>query len=116
MRDQMVRLKARGLREPEIGNLRQHLAFARDAIRHDHVKGGDAVGGHEEQVIAQVENLAYLAALEFLNAGQVQVKQCLVRHKGNMEAMSSGAKQKICQKSCRQRASVLDCASPLALS
>src|ERR1035441_601259 len=51
----------------EIGDLRQHLAFARDGIGHDAVKSRDPVRRDEEQRIAQVKDLPHFAALEIGN-------------------------------------------------
>ena len=71
--EQVVRLERFGLREPEIGNLREHLALARDAVGHDDVEGRDAVGGDEQQAVAEVEDFAHLAALEFFDARQFEL-------------------------------------------
>ena len=66
--EQMVRLERFGLREPEIRNLREHLAFARNAVGHDDVESREAVGGDEQQAVAEVEDFAHLAALELFDA------------------------------------------------
>ena len=76
--EQMVRLERFGLREPEIGNLREHLALARDAVGHDHVERREAVGGDEQQAVAEVEDFAHLAALEFFDAGQFELQDRFV--------------------------------------
>src|SRR5208283_1838225 len=73
-RQQMVRLERFGLREPEIGNLREHFALARDAVGHDDVERGDAVARDEEQPVAEVKNFAHLAALELFYAGQFELQ------------------------------------------
>ena len=70
----MVRLERRRLREPEIGNLREHLALARNAVGHDDVEGREAVAGDEQQPVAEVEDFAHLAALEFFDAGQFELR------------------------------------------
>src|SRR5439155_24137450 len=46
----------------------------------DAIERGDAVRGDHEQIIAEVEYVADLAAFEFFKAGQVQVEQRLGRH------------------------------------
>ena len=79
-REQVVRLERFRLREPEIRNLREHLAFARNAVGHDHVEGRDAVGRDEEQTVAEIKDFADLAAFELLDAGQVQCQQRFGRH------------------------------------
>ncbi len=75
---QVVGNGGRGAVEPEIGNLRQHLALARDAVGHDAIKGGNAVGGDEQEVFAQIEDFADFAGFEFIESGQVQLQQRLV--------------------------------------
>ena len=57
----MIRHPGFGLVEPEMGNLREHLALARDAVGHDAVEGRNAVSGDEEQRVAEVEDLPDLA-------------------------------------------------------
>ena len=66
-----------------MGNLRQHFAFARNAVGHDDVEGGDAVGGDEQQTVAEIENLADLAAFHFLDSGQIKLENRFVWHGGN---------------------------------
>jgi hypothetical protein len=46
-----------------------------NAIGHDHVESGNAVGRDKEQPVAEVEDFADLAALELLDAGQIELKQ-----------------------------------------
>ena len=59
----MVGLKRSELFEPKIGELREDLALARDAVGHDAVEGGDAVGGYEKQPVGvQAVHIADLAA------------------------------------------------------
>ncbi len=95
MGNEVVRLKRLRLAEPEIGNLGQHLALARNAIGHDHVKGRNPVRRHEQQTVAEVKNLAHLAALELAKTGQVEFEQRSVRHGGNMKPDATGAKPKV---------------------
>ena len=47
MREQVVGLEGFGLRKPKVRNLRQHLAFARNAVGHDDVESRDSIGGNE---------------------------------------------------------------------
>ena len=91
----MVRLKRRHAVEPEIRNLRQHLALARDAVGHDAVEGGDAVAGHEKQPVAQVEDFADLAAFDFADARQFQLQQRFVCHAGKIIGVDESSKSKV---------------------
>src|SRR5690348_12133353 len=55
------------LREPEDGQLGQHLAAIGDAGRQDVVEGGEPVGGdHQKLVVGQLVRVAHLAAREKL--------------------------------------------------
>jgi len=58
----MVRHERCETLEPEKGNLREHFAFARNAVGHDDVEGGDAVAGDEQQGVAEVKQVADFAA------------------------------------------------------
>ena len=91
----MIRLKGGGLGEPEIGNLREHLALARNPVGHDAIEGGDAVGGDKQQAVAQIKNFADLAAFQFADAGQFKRQKWFVQHKQNMEFKVSGLKFKV---------------------
>ena len=77
---EMVGLETSGLREPEIGNLREDLAFARDAVGHDAIERRDAVGGDEEEAVAEVKDFADFAAFDFADAGQVELQERFVQH------------------------------------
>ena len=68
----MVRHEAGEFLEPEMRNLREHLAFAWDAVGHDDVESRDAVARHHEVAIAEVEEFADFAAPDFLDAGQLK--------------------------------------------
>ena len=52
------------LREPPQTDLREHDALAGDAVGQDHIEGRQAVGGGDQQRIAQVEDFAHLAGGE----------------------------------------------------
>ena len=69
----MIGNQSRSFVKPEIRNLRQHLAFSWNAVGHNTVKCRDAVGGDKEQLPAQIENLADLAALDFLDSRQFEL-------------------------------------------
>ena len=59
-------------------NLREHFAFARDAVGHDDVEGGDAVAGDEQKTVAEVEDFADFAAADFFDAGQIELQDGFV--------------------------------------
>ena len=67
--DEMIRNDILEEVEPEQRDLR-HPALVRDASRQHIIEGGDAVGGHEQQVVAiKVINVAHLAAGVQLHSG-----------------------------------------------
>ena len=74
----MIGLERLRLAEPKIRNLGQYLTLARNAHGHDDIECGDAIRRDEQQTIAQVKDVAHLAALEFPNAGQIQTEHSLV--------------------------------------
>ena len=47
--------------EPELGELGEHLALVGDLVFQNVVEGRDAVGGHEQQPVAQIVQIAHLA-------------------------------------------------------
>ena len=51
--------------EPEMRDLREHFAFARNAVGHDDVEGGDAVAGDEQKTVAEVKEFADVAGADF---------------------------------------------------
>ena len=53
---------------PEGGHLRENLALARDAGGQDAVESGNAIRRHDEQGVAEVENLADFSAPELRDA------------------------------------------------
>src|ERR1700741_5130797 len=91
----MIRLKGSGLGEPEVGNLREHLALARDTVGHDAIEGRDAVGGDKQEAVAQIKNFADLAAFQFADARQFKRQKWFVQHEQNMEVKVSGLKFKV---------------------
>jgi hypothetical protein len=91
----MVRLKGFGLREPEVRDLGQDFAFARDAVGHDDVESGDSIGSDEEEAIAEIENFADLTALQFFDPRQFELKYSFIWHGGNMRTGRDRAKTKV---------------------
>src|ERR1017187_3202012 len=79
--EQMIRHERRKFLKPEMGNLREHLALARNAVGHDDVEGGDAVAGDEQEAVAEVEDFADLAGANFFDAGQVELENRCVVHR-----------------------------------
>jgi hypothetical protein len=89
---QVVRHQVCGLVEPEIADLAQHLALARDRIGQDHVEGAEAVGRDDQELrrgacAGQFEDIAHLATVAQRQAGQIGLKQ--VRSQGIRHARSS---------------------------
>ncbi len=66
----MVDDEALRLRKPPQAHLREQDALARNAVGQDHVEGGKAVSGGEQERVAEIEKLADLAGA---NAGVGQV-------------------------------------------
>ena len=56
------------LAEPVCGDLRQDIAFVGDALAHDDVEGGDAVGRDDQQSFTQIIDVTDLAT-----GGQFQI-------------------------------------------
>ena len=57
--------------EPEKRKLREDAAFVRDAGGHDHVEGGEPVGGDHQQLVAEIVNIADFSARGGLDAGEM---------------------------------------------
>ena len=68
----MIGLERRGLREPEIGNLFEDFALARNAVGHDAIKGRNPVRGDKEQAVAEIKYFPDLAAFQFAEAGEIE--------------------------------------------
>ena len=60
--DEVVGDDVTRLLEPESGELSENKPLIGDAGGQDDVEGGDAVGGDDEQLVAQVVDVAHLAA------------------------------------------------------
>src|SRR6266850_3645987 len=91
----MVRLKRFGLGKPEVRDLRQDFAFARDSVRHDDFESRDAIRSDKKESVAEIKNFANLAALQFLNSGQFELEHCVISHRGNMRTGENRAKRKV---------------------
>ncbi len=74
----MVRHERGKFLEPEMGNLREHFAFVRNAVGHDDVEGGDAVAGDEQEAVAEVKDFADFAGADFFDAGQIELQNWFV--------------------------------------
>ena len=59
--------------EPENGKLREDFALIGNPRGQNVVERGDAVGGHDQQVLAQIVNIADLAARDALDAMEFRV-------------------------------------------
>ncbi len=77
----MVRHERGKFLEPEVRDLREHFALARNAVGHDDVEGGNAVAGDEQEAVAEVEDFADLAGADFFDAGQVELENRGVVHR-----------------------------------
>ena len=76
--EQMVRHERGKFLKPEMRNLREHLALARNAVGHDDVEGGNAVAGDEQEAVAEVEDFADFAGADFFDAGQIELQNWFV--------------------------------------
>ena len=61
-RDDMVRDQIADVIEPERGQLRENFALVGTSGSEDVIEGGDAIGGDDEQVRAEIVDVANLAA------------------------------------------------------
>ena len=74
----MIRHEVAQAVEPEARQAGEHLAFVRDAVRHDDIEGRDAIGRDEkEQIVREAIGVAHFAAPEEREAGQVGGEQRL---------------------------------------
>ncbi len=58
--------------EPEGGQAGEDVALARDGIGEDAVKGGNAVGSDQEEVVADLKDFADFAGGDFSDSREVQ--------------------------------------------
>ena len=73
---QMVGDQVRRPFKPEIGNLAEHLAFARNRIGQHHVESRKPVSGyHQQPVLIESKDIADFAAMEQGQAGQIRGMQ-----------------------------------------
>jgi hypothetical protein len=59
--------------KPEQGKLGQNRALVGDGIIHDHVKGGDSIRGHHQQMVAHLVEVTDLAAMQQLEIGKIRL-------------------------------------------
>ena len=72
--DQMVRDEIANQAEPERRELREHLALVRDARAEDVVEGGDAIGRDDQQLVAEIVDVAHLAASGKCESGKLRLE------------------------------------------
>ena len=61
--------------EPEDRELGQHLSFAGNAVRQDHIEGGNSIGSNNQKLLADSVDIANLAPGHPFAAGEVGGKQ-----------------------------------------
>ena len=76
--EQMVRHERGEFLKPEMRNLREHLALARNAVGHDDVEGGNAVAGDEAESGRRGRRLRGPCRTEFFDAGQIELQNRFV--------------------------------------
>ena len=74
-RDQVMRDEIAHAAEPEAGELREHAPLVRDARPQHVVEGGDPVGGDDEQLIADLVDVAHFAAAVERQAFEIGVEE-----------------------------------------
>jgi len=83
---QVVGHQVRGLGEPEVGDLAEHLALARDRVGQDHIERRQAIGGDHQEVVPRwgtgrqslardIEHITHLAAMAQGQAGEIGLQQ-----------------------------------------
>ena len=72
--DEVVRNKVENV-IPEYRHLREDLAFSRDCCWQDAVEGRNAVGGDNEEAVAEIENLTDFSTAKFFDAGKITFKK-----------------------------------------
>jgi hypothetical protein len=76
----VVLYKGRQMLEPEKRQLGENLAFIRDRVIHDHVKGGHAVACDNEEFILHFVDIPYFTPLDQLQVGELGFQEDLIRH------------------------------------
>ena len=61
--------------KPEAGKLGQHPALVRYAFAHHDIKGGQAVGGDDQQFVAEFINVPDFSSRKELDTGQIRFQQ-----------------------------------------
>src|SRR5471032_336181 len=79
----MIRHERGKFLEPEMRDLCEYFALARNAVGHDYVEGGDAVAGDEQEAVAEVEDFADFAGADFFDAGEVELQNWFVHGSEN---------------------------------
>ena len=82
----MIRDDVARLVEPEGGQLCEHLAFVGDAGAEDVVERRDAIGGDEQQLVADLVDVAHLA----LPMRRAAVEPCFEDRSRNRQEESFG--------------------------
>src|SRR3954470_1661467 len=75
--------------KPEGGDLIQDGALLRDRVRQNDVEGRKAIGGNEEERVAEIEDFTDFSGAEFWNAGKVEVAQ-----RAHLEIRKAGKQEK----------------------
>ena len=71
--DEVVGADEGGVVEPELRELGQDLPLVRDERGQDEVEGRDPVRGDDEQLVAEIEDVADLALLEKRETGELDI-------------------------------------------
>src|SRR5688500_16326446 len=97
----MVRNDLRDLVKPEMGELREHFTFARNAVGHHAIERGDTIARDKKEGVAQVKNFADLAAFELLDARQFESQDSVVGNLVRHRPRSMGRARKFASASAR---------------
>ncbi len=57
--------------EPEPGKGGKNFSLLRDRLIHHHIEGGNAVGGHHQQIFTQIVKVADFAPVQQVEGGEV---------------------------------------------
>jgi hypothetical protein len=79
-RDDVMRDQVADVIEPERRQLREDLAFVGDARTEDVVERRDAIGGDDEQMAAEIIDVAHLAATSERQSIQIGFENDGIRH------------------------------------
>ena len=70
-----VILDKRETLKPEVRNCREDSALVRNGVRQNAIEGANAIGRDEQQMFAEIENLAYFAARDFGDAREIESEE-----------------------------------------